>query len=467
LTVDVDAVVTNNIIVRNGVGVVAGTHPLRRNLIWGNSTNLKSGTNDEAVIHNPLFVSDTNARITHRSYARQAATDGSDLGAYAYLSDQTPGGLQGKLFENVTLPAGSHKLVGDLTVAAGVTLTLLPGATLDRSVGAVWVDGIDLNSTEVVVQGTLVARGTAAAPVKLEYGSLTRFEGNGRGELDRVSMRSGGLHVRGQASVVFRDSRIWGNVTASSAAFEATAIVVEGGTVEIARSQLAGGNGGALRLMGGTSNVHHNELFQNCNPNEAGIGQTVLVDGGAVVFDHNTVASNECRVAMLLKSDATVTNNIFAWNGARLRSSVDVVGIESSVPRTVQYNLFYANGQSLRGVISEHGVLTNPRFMKDGVLIEEGEPDLRLKASSPARGKGSDGSDLGSHPYGEARSAFSVDDAQERRVSAELSPTASESRLQAPGCQMSGGDRPSSAWGLGLALLALAMTRRAARRRRI
>jgi MYXO-CTERM domain-containing protein len=119
-------------------------------------------------VGNPLFVSASDLHLTSRSPARLAGSSGQDLGALPYAGQASPG-LYGVLHEDTTLSvAGSPYLVeGDLTVAAGVRLTIEPGTTLRFASGDLMSSGVDLARAELNVAGVIGAAGRADAPIQL------------------------------------------------------------------------------------------------------------------------------------------------------------------------------------------------------------------------------------------------------------------------------------------------------------
>ena len=114
-----------------GLYAGAGTLTLSHNDVWNDTYWNYYGVSEgpHSFSANPLFVSSSNPRPTSRSPARKAASDGvSDIGALSYAGEATPF-LAGTLHEDTTF-SGNVLLQGDLTVAPGVTLTVMPGTTV-------------------------------------------------------------------------------------------------------------------------------------------------------------------------------------------------------------------------------------------------------------------------------------------------------------------------------------------------
>src|SRR5687767_11094202 len=76
------------------------------------------------------------------------------------------GNVQGTLFSNTTWSnADPPILTGDVTVAAGVTLTIQAGTTVTAATTDGQAAGADTSRVELIVQGTLVATGTQGSPI--------------------------------------------------------------------------------------------------------------------------------------------------------------------------------------------------------------------------------------------------------------------------------------------------------------
>ena len=109
--------------------------------VWGNNpaNYVGAAAGAASFSSNPLFVSSSNLRLTSNSPARFAGDTGADIGALPYTSDATPGPY-GTLWVNthLTLAGSPYSVAGDLTVPAGVTLTIDPGVTLWRRPRISW-----------------------------------------------------------------------------------------------------------------------------------------------------------------------------------------------------------------------------------------------------------------------------------------------------------------------------------------
>jgi len=95
-----------------------------------------------------------------------------------------------------------------------------------------------------------------------------------------------------------------------------------------------------------------------------------------------------------------------------------------------------------------NGISADPRFVS---IANPAEADLHLRASSPALGRGTDGSDLGAYPFAGAA-------AHARLRAGESAGAASED--EASGCSVGGGGTRALPWALAAGLFALAVRRR-------
>ncbi|MBX5484870.1 MAG: right-handed parallel beta-helix repeat-containing protein, partial [Myxococcaceae bacterium] len=170
---------TGSVTVRDNAIVSNGAYGLRfyspstpsrtvdHNDVWSNSStnysNVSAGTG--SISENPIFVGGNNFAPTTNSPLRMAASDGTDIGAVAYAGAPTPD-LRGVLYTNTTL-TGANTVTGDLTVPAGVTLTLAPGATLTFASTDAQAGGTNSSRVELIVQGTLLSQGSAGSRVTL------------------------------------------------------------------------------------------------------------------------------------------------------------------------------------------------------------------------------------------------------------------------------------------------------------
>ncbi|MEW5742707.1 MAG: right-handed parallel beta-helix repeat-containing protein [Myxococcota bacterium] len=355
--------VTNSILTNNTYGLArssSGANVTNSfNDVWGNSTNYSSVTaGSGSFSSNPLYVDRAlqNFRLTSRSPGRRADSVGGDLGAFPYVSDATVG-LQGVFFTDTTL-SGAQTILGDITVAPGVTLTVAPGATLSAAASDTMVSGSNTSRVEVIVNGTLQVAGTAG-----NLATLTTSGAAGSWE---------GVRVENGRSASFTFAR----VERASVGINAL------GTVTVSNSHLHQNNT-AVQTTGGSSNVSFTLIT---NSGSYGVYHT----SGATVMDHLTLDGNFYAVYVPSGSSGTasimnslVTNNTYGL----ARSS-------SGITLTNSYNDVWGNSTNFSSVTQGSNTLSvDPQYVARASL------DFHLTSGSPARGVGTSGSDLGAFPF--------------------------------------------------------------------
>ncbi|HEY5948764.1 MAG TPA: right-handed parallel beta-helix repeat-containing protein, partial [Kofleriaceae bacterium] len=185
--------VKNSIVTGSAYGLYrndSATWSVTYSNVWNNTSNNYSGVSPgtNTISANPLYVSATDLRLTSNSPSRFGGDNNADQGSQPYDNVATPG-LYGVLWSNTTLLAttGSYTAAGDLTVPAGVTLTIEPGVTLSfASSSDIMLAGQNTSRGELVVKGALVANGTSTNPITI--GSTSTSAGTWYGvELDTTA----------------------------------------------------------------------------------------------------------------------------------------------------------------------------------------------------------------------------------------------------------------------------------------
>ena len=327
------------------------------NDVWQNSSsnygNTSAGTG--SISGNPLYVTaGSNYRLTSNSPARKSDSTGGDMGAFPYLADPTLG-LVGTLWTNTTLSTSAN-LLGDLTVAPGVTLTLAPGVTLTAPASDLMQSGDDTGRTELIVNGTLQASGTAASPVVLTTsGAMGAWVG--------VKVPAGGTASLSGLTVQRASTclDLFGSATVTGSRFNAcsTGVRSNAGSQSVSFTVFDGNSYGAYGA------------------------------GGGLTLDHLTVYGNAYGVYSGSSSGSlTVTNSIFSSN-----SSYGLYRSSSAVGITNSYNLLFNSntGNTTLG--------SNTLSAVDPLLVAPASADYHLQATSPARMAGTSSSDLGAFPF--------------------------------------------------------------------
>ncbi len=233
-------------------------------------------------------------------------------------------------------PTDSPVVVAETTtVAAGTTLTVLPGVEVRLA------EGVDL-----VIAGALVARGTEDAPI-----IFTAIDPGAAGD-DPARWRS----------VVFEDS-------ADDAVFEGLDHYIEGSILEHCRFEYAER---AVRLQAASPFVHASDFYDNSAPCPSGLegGAAIMAEAGsaprivACHFERN-VAEGFCQGGAIHADRAApiIQDNTFIENASLYGGAVTTVNVLSPIVG----NTFLDND-----AITEGGavalVSSSPAFL-DNVLI--------------------------------------------------------------------------------------------------
>ncbi|MCA2977882.1 MAG: hypothetical protein INH37_06335, partial [Myxococcaceae bacterium] len=350
--------VSNSIVTGNGYGVyrASGSAGITNtyNDVWQNSSGdyylASAGTG--SFSSNPLYVGGTSYRLTSNSPARKSDSTAGDLGAFPYVSDATPG-LYGTLWSNTTVST-STTLGGDLTVAPGGTLTLTPGVTLTAPTSDLMSSGSDSSRTELIVRGSLQGSGVlGSTPITLTSTGATAGSWTG------VWVPAGG-------SLALSGALIQRALTGVQAA---------GGTATLTNSRLTGNTSGA-RATAGSLTVNFTILDGN--------SYGAYAEGGALTMDHDTLYANGYGVWSASSAGSVgVLNSIFTTH-----SSYGLYRSSGAVTITNSSNLLFNSPTYL--TTTGANTLTS-----DPLLASPGTGDFRLQSTSPARGAGTQGSDLG------------------------------------------------------------------------
>ena len=337
---------------------------LRNCLVWPRAG--ASGLRGEVIEDDPLFVGGGSYRITSNSPARFAGTNGEDLGAFPYAGDPTIG-LKGILREDTYVAPGRWHVEGDLTVPAGVTLALAPGATLVFSVSPVRARLPALH-----VNGTLLAIGTPALPVTftavprphtqgVDWAGIVLDAQATGSVLDHVVIERAGqsIHHRSRSGQTIRRSQLSGSLR-----LETVAALVE-----------------ELRVYG------------------------VRVEAGPATLSRLTVLGSMASNGIQTSADVTLDNvtvacagGISASEGSLTVTDSIVTGCQTGVSAQgtarvrVQNSIVWRNTRNFAGTIEQiDNILANPLVV--------GGSDYALTSNSPGRLSARGGEDIGAVPY--------------------------------------------------------------------
>ncbi|HEY4243958.1 MAG TPA: hypothetical protein VGM88_29290 [Kofleriaceae bacterium] len=171
----------------------------------------------------------------------------------------TGNNISGHITSDVTW-SGASAIVGDTTIDAGVTVTMMPGTTLTI-----------VTAAKVVVNGTLDVAGTAAS--KVHIGPATTLGGH----FDNIAVTTGA-----QLTMTFGVQEGGGIETTGS------------GKVTITDSQLDKSGSDWLVMNGGTIDVEYSNIGL-----DEGLTDTTHCDlhigggGNTIKFEHNNVSTSQ------------------------------------------------------------------------------------------------------------------------------------------------------------------------------
>lgn len=367
------------------------------NLVWGNGTNYRNVLSPSDLSENPLFVDEPSKdfRVGSRSPARLHGTASSDIGALPFDGTPTPQ-LVGHLYANTHLAAaGSPYFVpGDLTVEAGVVLSFDPGVEVRFAAGADLMDGgIDSNLAELRVLGNLIAVGTSALGQTFTSAAATPAPGDWYG-----------IHLVGGASTqidyatieyardAVRSSAATGAVVRRSTLRRSSShgLYVDGGAANYDQLVIRDGVDLGVEIVGASGTLQRSQIFANG-------GHGILVGSGTLpqTFNilHNTIVSNGgWGVRGLGSNSQTVVlrDNIVALNASQSAFSSGGLVVQPS------YNLVWGNPVNSGGGAPFQA---NGRVSENPLFVDAANNDYRITARSIARGRASDGTDIGALPF--------------------------------------------------------------------
>ncbi|RKH26972.1 right-handed parallel beta-helix repeat-containing protein [Corallococcus praedator] len=355
------------------------TRVFHHNNTWGHSIS-DFGSSDlgpGGISANPLLVSASDFHPTENSPARLAASDGTDMGAFAYAGAPTPS-LQGVLFSDRLL-TGANTLAGDLTVRPGVTLTLAPGASLTFAATDGLRSGVDRARVELIVDGTFAAQGTQDAPVTLTATGAYGVRVQGSATLDFTTLHAGLYGAASTGATTFRNSTLQGAST--------QCLLVTGGTTRFIQGTLQNCRQ-AIWTTSGTIELRYSLVRSSGAPGN-GVYAMEVRGGGSAHVVHNTIVDNLYE-ALNVRDDAgsiSIYDNIITSSGHRPFYSA------ITPPGAIHHNDVWSNGVvwAPSAPLGLGGISANPLFVSAS--------DFRLTAYSPARLAASDGTDMGAFPY--------------------------------------------------------------------
>ncbi|MFZ5443388.1 MAG: beta strand repeat-containing protein [Myxococcota bacterium] len=397
-------------------------------VVYGNTSNNKS--------ENPLFVdfAGRNYRLTSNSGSRFSGATGVDQGALPYVSDATVG-TQGTLWTSTTL-SGNVSVLGDLTVAPGVTLTLAPGAVLSFATNDSVGGGSAANRADLLVRGTLTAVGTSGSQI-----SLTGAGGTGTW---------GGVWVRPNGSASFANAIIEEaydgvltelgssgstlSLSNSTVQNNTYGVYVGGGSgsanVTLNQVTLANNTNRGLEVTGGTVSLVASSLRGTTQTNAVlqsggslSLERTLIANntygvyltGGTASFDRCTVSGNGTSSVTtpgietwMSSGTTTIISSIISHNSGRgvQRSNAGTINLTYSnvwgnqrswgPPPTAAANTDNANVNGTNSVVVGN---TSNNKSENPLFVDFATSNFALQVGSPSRMAGLNGVDQGAFPY--------------------------------------------------------------------
>ena len=417
LTGTISVAVSNSIIANNAnYGIYdsrLADFDLTRSIAWENKTTRNSTDESGGTVTfltpnphaNPLFADAANGdyELTHRSPARFYASDGSDIGAVPHVSAQEPT-WRGTLWEETTFTAGTWNISGDLTVAPGVTLIVMPGAEVVFASTDSMASYVDLNRTELRVEGTLWLLGNPGSTAAGGNAPILRGASTSAGSWHGVHLLPsavGGLlnhsHIRHAVYGVWYEATVANTLTglvmstASNAGVYATAGTVTGADLEVTASLY-----GLHAAEAGQFDVDGCVLHHNSNTG------AYLVNNRAAFhrLNHCTVAHNSAY-------------GLYGYNA--LSGTVRVDLYNSIVANNANYGVYdarLADFDITRSLVWDNKVVRNssdevggtvtfltPNTVANPLFVNAGQGNYAITHRSPARFGGHDGSDLGGRAF--------------------------------------------------------------------
>ncbi len=311
--------------------------------------------------------------------------------------------VYGQLNVNTTWNStgGPYHLTGDITVASGVTLTILAGTQISAASGDVQHAGTNTNAVELVVNsgGSLIINGTAQNPVTLTADSGASWVG--------IEVLSGGLASIAYANETSATTGIAmaASTTVSNSSFAAssTCATATAGTISFTNVNLSGCTGTAFAVSGGNATYTSGTItgagaglsFTGGSASASyltisGGGTGVSISGVSPTLDHLTIANNSSNGVYAYFSqpnlNIAVTNTVITNNGGYgLYGQVDYAGALTCTSCDV-----WKNTDGLYGSVTAPGnVSANPLLTSA----------LAPTTNSPLRMAGTGGSDIGAIAY--------------------------------------------------------------------
>jgi len=290
---------------------------------------------------------------------------------------------------------------GDVTVKAGVKLTIEPGVTVRLSAHDMQAGGGFTQKSEIIVKGTLKAEGDAVNPILFisnerynnagDWGGI-RFESASGGSNNtlkycKIMHSSIGIYLK-NTNAVLENLQISHTLSYG--------IVSEGSGSPIRFCQINDVGQGIMDSAAIYSKSVPNPHIYNCVIGfTSGIG--IFIESGMAVIDHNIIA--ECENAAVVCQNESldmVLNNALINNKAGVRNLGATTGEFKpdfnnayNMPGYGKTSIFYSGCTAGANSISAHPKYVMPDFKNPDYA------DFTLEILSPMKGAAQSGHDMG------------------------------------------------------------------------
>jgi hypothetical protein len=282
-----------------------------------------------------------------------------------------------------------YVLQGDLTVPSGKTLTIQPGVEVQLMQGDTLASGLDAGRTELTINGTLLAQGSAQSPIVFHYPGSTAIS-LWYGVVAGATASSVVLtHVDIENALRGIDNRAPGNVLALSSSllsYNGWAIWLQNGNITLDSLLITGNQfAGVQAVTQAAADVTF--LLQNSvvsSNTQSGV-TLVGVSGHTVqaTLESSTVNANSGGIQASVQStgQATVTiRNCIVSSNQAFGINAQAGGLASA---TITYSDVWGNGANFANTSAGTGcVSVDPLFVAS-------PSNLQLTATSPCRDIGS------------------------------------------------------------------------------
>ncbi len=245
--------------------------------------------------------------------------------------------------------AGSpYTLAGDVTVPAGITLSIQAGTVVRMGTGDSSGSGTDTARTELRVAGTLAVAGTTAMPVQFVSGAATPATGDYYG----IVLLAGAT----------------ANITSATVRHAQRGVLAQATGVVISDLRASNCNVG-VEVTAGTTSLNASSIT-------AGTSYGVYASGGSLTASGLTVAQNGSYGVYCYAAHCAVTTSLIRNNGSRgVSLRTDVGTNNQSVTKST------ISGNGTYGIYAVENGGTQNVTVRDNVIIDNGNTGFYVAGS--------------------------------------------------------------------------------------